>query len=195
MFYSKRLSKTLFSAVITSGLYANKISLILPSHSNLCFQIVSGLILPAVINEFHFDGPFLKLGQNVGLLVGAVFWGLGSDVWGRKISFNSTLFILGVFATAAGGANDYVALCSFAAIWSIGVGGNLPVDSAIFLGMYCASRTAVQLSLIHINCRVHSCITSISSYCPVYLVGVWSTTRQFGAFWSSPSLPFILMIV
>ena len=30
-------------------------------------------------------GPFLKsLGQNIGLLVGAVFWGVGSDIWGRR---------------------------------------------------------------------------------------------------------------
>jgi hypothetical protein len=37
-----------------------------------------------VINEFNFEGPFLKLGQNIGLLVGAVFWGVGSDIWGRR---------------------------------------------------------------------------------------------------------------
>ncbi len=47
-------------------------------------QIVTGLILDPVVNEFGFQGPFLKLGQNIGLLVGAAFWGVGSDVWGRK---------------------------------------------------------------------------------------------------------------
>jgi hypothetical protein len=45
---------------------------------------VTGLILPAVVNEFQFNGPLLKLGQNVGLLVGAAFWGVGADIWGRK---------------------------------------------------------------------------------------------------------------
>ncbi|PBK91782.1 MFS general substrate transporter [Armillaria gallica] len=95
--------------------------------------IVTGLILPPVIHEFQFQEPFLKLGQNIGLLVGAVFWGVGSDIWGRRISFNITLLITGVFALAAGGSPNYVALSSFAAVWSIGVGGNLPVDSAIFL--------------------------------------------------------------
>ncbi|KAF9265777.1 MFS general substrate transporter [Marasmius fiardii PR-910] len=97
------------------------------------WPIVTGLILPPVLNEFAFDGPFIKLGQNIGLLVGAVFWGVGSDIWGRRVSFNITLLITGVFALAAGGSPNYVALCSFAAVWSIGVGGNLPVDSAIFL--------------------------------------------------------------
>ncbi|KIM38486.1 hypothetical protein M413DRAFT_30036 [Hebeloma cylindrosporum] len=96
-------------------------------------EVVTGLILPAVVNEFKFKGPFLKLGQNVGLLVGAAFWGVGADIWGRKISFNITLFITGAFALAAGGSPNYVALSSLVALWSVGVGGNLPVDSAIFL--------------------------------------------------------------
>lgn len=58
-------------------------------------------------------------------------------------AFNITLFITGVFAVAAGGSPGYVALCSFAAVWSIGVGGNLPVDSAVFLGKinYTANMT------------------------------------------------------
>lgn len=45
---------------------------------------MTGLILDPVVNEFNFQGPFLKLGQNIGLLVGAAFWGVASDVWGRK---------------------------------------------------------------------------------------------------------------
>ncbi|KDR66281.1 hypothetical protein GALMADRAFT_232637 [Galerina marginata CBS 339.88] len=97
------------------------------------WPIVTGLILPAVVAEFHFNGPFVKLGQNVGLLVGAAFWGVGADIWGRKISFNLTLLITGVFALAAGGSPNFIALSSLAGAWSIGVGGNLPVDSAIFL--------------------------------------------------------------
>ncbi|KII86743.1 hypothetical protein PLICRDRAFT_267090 [Plicaturopsis crispa FD-325 SS-3] len=104
------------------------------------WPIVTGLILTPVVNEFNFQGPFLKLGQNIGLLVGAAFWGVGSDVWGRKISFNITLFITGVFAIAAGGSKDYIALSSLAAMWSVGVGGNLPVDSAVFLEFIPASH-------------------------------------------------------
>lgn len=121
-------------------------------------QIVTGLILSPVVSEFGFEGPFLKLGQNIGLLVGAAFWGVACDVWGRKYvillviqevlaqkfdyrrsAFNITLFITGVFAVAAGGSPNAVALCSLAAVWSVGVGGNLPVDSAVFLGMHCRS--------------------------------------------------------
>lgn len=98
------------------------------------YPVVTGLILPPVLAEFPgIKAPFIKLAQNIGLLIGAFVWGLGSDVWGRRISFNVTLLIVGIFATAAGGAPNYTTLSAFAAVWSIGVGGNLPVDSAIFL--------------------------------------------------------------
>ncbi|TFK89694.1 MFS general substrate transporter [Polyporus arcularius HHB13444] len=108
--------------------------------SDNLWPIVTGLILDPVVNEFGFQGPFLKLGQNIGLLVGAAFWGVGSDVWGRKWCFNITLFITGVFAIAAGGSPNAIALCSLASVWSVGVGGNLPVDSAVFLEFIPASH-------------------------------------------------------
>ncbi|KZT25442.1 MFS general substrate transporter [Neolentinus lepideus HHB14362 ss-1] len=108
--------------------------------SDNLWPIVTGLILTPAVNEFNFKGPWLKLGQNIGLLVGAAFWGLASDVWGRRWCFNLTLLITGIFATAAGGVTNYVALCSLAAAWSVGVGGNLPVDSAVFLEFIPASH-------------------------------------------------------
>lgn len=30
----------------------------------------------------------LTLAQNIGLLIGAMFWGFGCDVFGRKLAFN-----------------------------------------------------------------------------------------------------------
>ncbi|KAF9225681.1 MFS general substrate transporter [Gyrodon lividus] len=108
--------------------------------SDNLWPIVTGLILDPVVNEFNVEGPLLKLAQNVGLLVGAVFWGVASDVWGRRWSFNLTLLITGMFAIAAGGSPNYVTLCALTAVWSVGVGGNLPVDSAVFLEFVPASH-------------------------------------------------------
>lgn len=48
-------------------------------------------------------------------------------------SFNITLFIAGVFGLSAGGAPNFIALASLLAVLGVGVGGNLPVDSAVFL--------------------------------------------------------------
>ncbi|KAL6308820.1 MFS general substrate transporter [Sparassis latifolia] len=97
------------------------------------WPLIGGLILSPVVNEFHFNGPFLSLALNVGLFVGAVFWGLGCDIWGRRWSFNLTLLIAGIFGLAAGGSPNFVTLASLLAVVGVGVGGNMPVDSAVFL--------------------------------------------------------------
>ncbi|EOD52556.1 putative membrane transporter protein [Neofusicoccum parvum UCRNP2] len=62
-----------------------------------------------------------------------MFWGFGCDVFGRRWAFNLTLGITSVFGFIAAGSPNFAAIGCFAALWSFGVGGNLPVDSAIFL--------------------------------------------------------------
>ncbi|KAI0769082.1 MFS general substrate transporter [Trametes elegans] len=101
--------------------------------SDNLWPVATGLLLPPTINEFNYQGAWLKFAQAIGSLVGCAFWGISSDIWGRRWSFNLTLFITGVFAMAAGAAPNAVALCALVAAWSVGVGGNLPVDSAVFL--------------------------------------------------------------
>ena len=102
--------------------------------SDNLWPIVTSLILPPIALEFSPSRPpLLTLSQNLGLLVGAVFWGFGCDIFGRKWAFNLTLGITAVFGLAAAGAPSFGGICAFAALWSFGVGGNLPVDSAIFL--------------------------------------------------------------
>ncbi|KAF3185536.1 hypothetical protein TWF788_004358 [Orbilia oligospora] len=95
---------------------------------------VTAIILSSVQREFKFKPPsLLALSQNIGLLVGAAVWGLASDVIGRRWAFNLTLLVVGVFGLIAGASPNFEALAVFAALWSFGVGGSLPVDSAIFL--------------------------------------------------------------
>ncbi|KAJ5225036.1 hypothetical protein N7468_006261 [Penicillium chermesinum] len=98
------------------------------------WPVVTGLILTPVGNEFHpKQRPILTLAQNIGLLVGAIFWGFGCDVFGRRWAFNLTIGVTAVFGLIAAGSPNFAAICTFSALWSVGVGGNLPVDSAIFL--------------------------------------------------------------
>lgn len=78
-----------------------------------------------MVNEFHFNGPFLSLAANIGLLVGAIFWGFGCDIWGRRWSFNLTLLMTGVFGISAGAAPNFVTLASLVAVLGVGVGGEL----------------------------------------------------------------------
>ncbi len=102
--------------------------------SDNLWPIVTSLILPAVASEFKpSTPPLLSLSQNIGLLAGAIFWGFGCDIFGRRWAFNLTIGITSVFGLIAAGAPNFAAIGVFAALWSVGVGGNLPVDSAIFL--------------------------------------------------------------
>ncbi|KAL4943482.1 hypothetical protein BDV06DRAFT_211050 [Aspergillus oleicola] len=98
------------------------------------WPIVTSLILLPVTYEFAVsEPPLLLLAQNIGLLAGALFWGFGCDIFGRRIAFNMTIGITAVFSLLATFSPSFTAVCLLAFLWSIGVGGNLPVDSAIFL--------------------------------------------------------------
>ncbi|KAG5300448.1 MFS membrane sugar transporter [Histoplasma ohiense] len=102
--------------------------------SDNLWPIVTSLIFTPVRNEFSpSHPPLLTLAQNLGLLAGAVFWGFGCDIYGRRWAFNLTIGITAVFGLVAASSPNFAAIAVFAALWSFGVGGNLPVDSAIFL--------------------------------------------------------------
>lgn len=88
------------------------------------------------VDKVHFPpgrAPYLTLAQNLGLLCGAAFWSFSADIIGRKWAFNFTFMFTGVFSVTAGSSPTFAAIGVFCALWSFGVGGNLPVDSAIFL--------------------------------------------------------------
>ena len=127
--------------------------------SDNLWPIVTSLILTPVINEFHVTrGPYLTLSQNIGLLVGAVFWGFGCDIFGRRWAFNLTIGVTAVFGLIAAGSPNFAAVGVFAAFWSIGVGGNLPVDSAIFLeflpGTHQYLLTILSIDWVSLRCMI-----------------------------------------
>ncbi|KAI5123860.1 hypothetical protein M0805_005677 [Coniferiporia weirii] len=100
---------------------------------NLWLQAVA-VILPQVEEDFNPSRvEYATLSLYVGLIFGAMAWGCLADVIGRKLSWQITLFIAGTFGLAAGGAPNFVALCALIACMGFGVGGNLPVDGALFL--------------------------------------------------------------
>jgi len=69
----------------------------------------------------------------VGLCIGAVFWGVVSDMVGRRLAFNVTLLLTVIFGTAVGGAPSWIAVCALYAVLGFSIGGNLPIVSAVFL--------------------------------------------------------------
>lgn len=102
---------------------------------NLWLQTVA-LTLDPIAQEFGVNSNnvrFTTCALFVGLCLGASFWGIASDVVGRRLAFNATLFIAGVFGLAVGGAPNWIGACGMYAALGFGVGGNLPVDGALFL--------------------------------------------------------------
>jgi hypothetical protein len=50
----------------------------------------------------------VALASQVGLLVGAAVWGFSADIIGRKLAFNTSLFICAAFVLIAGGMPSYI---------------------------------------------------------------------------------------
>ena len=96
--------------------------------------LVQSVIAPEAAKEFH---PGFKYGMTmaayVGMLVGALFWGLSADIIGRKYAFNISLLICSIFAIVAGASPNWIVLGLFVCLCSFGGGGNLVLDTAVFL--------------------------------------------------------------
>ncbi|KAF5649108.1 synaptic vesicle transporter SV2 [Fusarium tjaetaba] len=75
----------------------------------------------------------MTIAAYVGMLTGALFWGFGADIIGRKYAFNITLFLCSVSCIIAGGMPNWPSLGLFIALVSFGAGGNLVMDTAVFL--------------------------------------------------------------
>ncbi|KAL1876425.1 hypothetical protein VTK73DRAFT_9291 [Phialemonium thermophilum] len=132
--------------------------------SDNLWPIVTSLIFTPVANEFGPSRPpLLTLAQNIGLLIGAVFWGFGCDVFGRKWAFNLTLGLTAFWGMIAAGSPTFAGIASFAALWSFGVGGNLPVDSAIFLEFLPASHQFL-LTILSIDWAVAQVIANLIAW-------------------------------
>lgn len=92
-------------------------------------------VRPPVGNEFTDISrlSFSSVAYYVGLVIGAFLWGTLADVIGRKPAFNSTILYGGIFACASAGAQNFVAFCALWAVIGSAAGGNVPVDSIVFL--------------------------------------------------------------
>ena len=108
--------------------------------SNLSYAVDSLLLLlQSVIAgpaSYEFQPSYtraLTVSVYMGMLFGALFWGLSADIIGRRFAFNVSLFICSIFATVSGAAPNWIALCIFIALLGFGGGGNLILDTTVFL--------------------------------------------------------------
>ncbi|KAF7595484.1 hypothetical protein BBP40_005820 [Aspergillus hancockii] len=113
------------------------------------------------ISESHVR--FTTVALFVGLIIGATFWGLASDLIGRRPAFNMTLFLCGAFGLAAGGGPSWIGTCALFACLGLGVGGNLPVDAAIFLE-FLPSASGNILSMLAVFWCIGTLIASLLAW-------------------------------
>lgn len=92
-----------------------------------------------------------------------MFWGFGCDIFGRRHAFNLTLLATAVFGLAAAGSPNFAAIGCFAALWSFGVGGNLPVDSAVFLEFLPGSHQYL-LTILSIDWAIAQVIANLIAW-------------------------------
>lgn len=96
--------------------------------------LIQSIIAAQARLEFNPSYPNgLTIAVYVGMLVGALFWGMGADIIGRKIAFNVSLIICSVFAIVAGASPNWGVLGLFVCLSAFGAGGNLVLDTAVFL--------------------------------------------------------------
>ncbi|KAM0513133.1 hypothetical protein ACHAPE_008171 [Trichoderma viride] len=98
----------------------------------LLFQ---SIVATQAFREFgqHGYANALTIAVYVGMLTGALFWGFSADVIGRKWAFNITLFICSGSCILAAAMPSWPTLSLFIALLGFGGGGNLILDTTVFL--------------------------------------------------------------
>ncbi|KIK69824.1 hypothetical protein GYMLUDRAFT_151542 [Collybiopsis luxurians FD-317 M1] len=102
---------------------------------NMWIQAVA-IILPRV--QQHFAVPDNYIGavsssMFAGMMIGALGWGTCSDLMGRSMAFNATLFFTSFFGLLASFANSFPALCFLLFLLGSAVGGSMPTDGTLLL--------------------------------------------------------------
>jgi hypothetical protein len=103
------------------------------------YSVDSALIfLPSALytnvsREYQPQGfpRWTTIGIYIGLFIGALLFGLGTDAKGRKYIFNISLFCCAIFTILAGAAPNYVVLVIFTGLACVGGGGNLCVRLSV----------------------------------------------------------------
>ncbi|KAJ1940602.1 hypothetical protein EC988_006986, partial [Linderina pennispora] len=129
---------------------------------NMFMQCVA-CILPRVQQHFSVSNGQIGLMSSsmfLGLTGGALMWGLLSDRFGRLVAYHWTLVVSAVFAMLASFAPSFGVFCACLFGLGTGVGGNMPVDGAIFLEFIPREKRHL-LTLLSVFFSFGSVLTSV----------------------------------
>ncbi|OBZ68970.1 putative MFS-type transporter PB1E7.08c [Grifola frondosa] len=102
---------------------------------NMWLQAVA-IALPRVQQHFAVRDSYIgTLSSSMfgGMMLGAIGWGTCSDLMGRTMAFNATLFLTSVFGIIASLANSFVYLCISLFLLGSAIGGSMPTDGTLLL--------------------------------------------------------------
>lgn len=83
-------------------------------HFNLSSKVVgilSASTMAGVSSSLDKQGWNHLISLDVQMMVGAVGWGVLSDLLGRTMPFNATLFLTGIFGVGASFSPNFAILC------------------------------------------------------------------------------------
>lgn len=97
--------------------------------------LLQSIIATQAFTEFGEVGypRALTIAVYVGMLTGAIFWGSSADIVGRRHAFNISLFVCAVSTLICGAMPNWGSLGFFIALVGFGAGGNLILDTTVFL--------------------------------------------------------------
>ncbi|KAI8633697.1 sugar transporter [Xylariaceae sp. FL1651] len=160
---------------------------------NLWMQGVS-LTLPSLSGEFGVSEKQVRYTTSslyVGLSIGSALWGLGADIMGRRIAFNLTLLITSIFGILAAFAPNWPAVCALFALMGTGVGGNLPVDGALFLE-FLPDASSSLLTLLSVWWPVGQLVSSLFAW---YFITIWPVDQGWRLFIATVGIVTFVMFV
>ena len=151
--------------------------------------------LTVIFSSLHIDfvatGALIGAGY-VGQLIGALLFGILSEVWGRKKSFMVALSIMGVFSIAAALAWNFQSLALSRALLGIGLGGEAPIAGTMIAELLQRHRRGRYFLLYQTLYPWGILLTPLASFILISLLGPeagWRTLFAVGA------APLLLVIV
>lgn len=125
------------------------------------------VVLPRMSVEFGVSSNDIRYTTMItflGLSFGSTFWGIASDIIGRRPAFNATLLLCGSFGLAVGFGPNWPATCFLFFCMGLGVGGNLPVDGALFLE-FLPFHSQNLLTLLSVWWPVGQLVAALCKFC------------------------------
>jgi MFS transporter, putative metabolite:H+ symporter len=153
--------------------------------------------LTVIFSSLHIDfvatGALIGAGY-VGQLIGAVLFGLCSEVWGRKKSFILALTIMGLFSIASALAWNFQSLALARALLGIGLGGEAPIAGTMIAELLQRKRRGRYFLMYQTLFQWGILLTPLVGYIMISTLGPEAGWRALFAVGAAPLLLAVVAV-